>query len=657
MNSGSGERGIFNRESSKKQFDKLGRSTTDSDGDEYIIGSNPCFTGDMELLTDEGYKKFRDISGRSVGVINIDGEVSLGKVWNNGVKPIIEVKFSGDTPNVKCTPDHVFMLSDYTECEAAHLAQKRVMPLIEIKTLFDKESFLAGFIQGDGMTGRLDSDIHRGIEVCFGENDIDISAMFGQPIGKWYSRYAYKIATQYNLDSAPLPKRELPKDMPIDFISGLYSANGSVIKRGRVALKTSCFALADRLVEELSTRYAIEAYITTNKKHEVEFSNGVYECKESYDVNIAKYSSLIKFAKHISFGHEYKRAALYTMLKERAPFVRNVVECGFGNVYDFSEPNTHWGVVNGIIVHNCGEILLRPNQACNLSEVIVRPHDTLKTLLDKVESATVLGCLQACLTDIHFLDESWKKNMEDERLLGVSLTGLRDHPVLNNVNQVASIWLTSLRDHAHKIAKECASILGINAPTAVTAVKPSGTVSALHNTASGIHTRFSPYYIRRIRVSTTDVLCKFLMSVGVPSHPEVGQDEMTANTRVFEFAIKSPDDAIFDTPALEQLEYWKMLKTCYTDHNPSVTITVEEHEWLEVGSFVYKNWDIIGGLSFLPKSDSVYNLMPFESISEEDYNKRVSEMPEIDFDQLTEFEREDTTTGAQEFACTGGSSM
>jgi len=303
----------------------------------------------------------------------------------------------------------------------------------------------------------------------------------------------------------------------------------------------------------------------------------------------------------------------------------------------------------------CGEILLRPNQACNLSEVIVRSGDTLETLLSKVEAATILGCMQACLTDFHFIDPIWKENMEEERLLGVSLTGTRDHEVLGKVSQLAEHWLSQLHDHARSVANECASVLHINEPKAITCNKPSGTVSALVNSSSGIHSRFAPYYIRRIRIASTDVIYKFLMNANVPHRPEVGQDEETANTFVFEFPIKAPNDAVFDTSAIEQLEYWRMYKVAWCDHNPSVTITIEEDEWLEVGAWVYANWDIVGGLSFLPKSATVYQLMPFEAITKEEYEKRVSDMPDIDFGDLIEFERTDETTGAQTIACNGGS--
>lgn len=305
-------------------------------------------------------------------------------------------------------------------------------------------------------------------------------------------------------------------------------------------------------------------------------------------------------------------------------------------------------------INPCAEIILRPNEACNLTEVVIRPDDSLENILDKVESATVLGCMQSCLTGNSFIGPEWKKNMEEERLLGVSLTGLRDHPVLNSVTQLAGNWLTIMRNRAHETAKECATILGINVPIAVTCCKPSGTVSALLNTSSGVHTRFSPFYVRRVRVASTDTMCKFLMQTGVPYRPEVGQDEATASTFVFEFPIKSPDGSVFDTSAQEQLEYALMMNTCWADHSSSVTISIAEDEWMIAGAFVYAHWDDVRGMSFLPKSTGVYMLMPFEEITEKEYNKRVSEMPDIDFDDLTKFECDDETSGAQEYACTGG---
>jgi ribonucleoside-diphosphate reductase alpha chain len=312
-------------------------------------------------------------------------------------------------------------------------------------------------------------------------------------------------------------------------------------------------------------------------------------------------------------------------------------------------------------VNPCGEIILRPKQFCNLTEVVIRPSDSLEDLIQKVKHATILGILQSTLTDFGFLSEEWKKNCEEERLLGVSLTGLMDHPVLQenydeHYSESPVAWLMIMKQTAIDTAKEWSEALGINMPTAITCVKPSGTVSQLVDTASGLHPRYAPYYIRRVRVTYTDPLAMFLMSKGVPVSPEVGQTWENVNTVVFDFPIKSPEGSVFrnDRTAIEQLEYWKMLKLYWCEHNPSCTIYVKDDEWLEVGSWVYKNWDIIGGLSFLPYDGGSYQLAPYEEITKEQYEQMTKEFPQIDFEELSLFEHEDKTQGSSEYACTGG---
>ena len=309
------------------------------------------------------------------------------------------------------------------------------------------------------------------------------------------------------------------------------------------------------------------------------------------------------------------------------------------------------------LLNPCAEIILRPSEFCNLSEVVCRENDTMNDLLSKVRNAVILGCIQSTLTDFKFINYEFKKNCEEERLLGVSLTGLRDCKQLNEVKESTKETLTLLKQTAVDTAKEWSEILGINMPAAITCVKPSGTVSQLVNSSSGLHTRFAPYYIRRVRVTATDPLCKFLKKKGVDNHPEVGQNIDNPDTFVFEFPIKSPDNAICnkDVSAMDQLEYWKMLKVYWCEHNPSCTIFVSEDEWLDVGAWVYKNWDIIGGLSFLPKDTNIYQLAPYEEITEEDYKILVNNFPEINFNELDSFEDKDNTEGAKEFACTGGS--
>ena len=314
-------------------------------------------------------------------------------------------------------------------------------------------------------------------------------------------------------------------------------------------------------------------------------------------------------------------------------------------------------IVENIGVNPCSEIILKPYEFCNLSEVILRVDDSLDEIKDKIKSAVVFGCLQATLTDFKYISSKYKENCEEERLLGVSLTGLRDHNVLKEVSKESRKWLKEMKKMAIDYSLEISKRLNINMPGAITTVKPSGTVSQMVNTSSGIHTRFSPYYIRRVRVTKSDSLCKFLIDKGVSYNPEVGENIENANTIVFDFPIESPKACICnrDVTAIDQLEYWKMLQTCWCEHKPSATIYVDENEWLEVGSWVYKNWDLVSGVSFLPKNDSVYQLAPYQEITSQEYNDLKKKMPRIDFNELDKFEKEDTTIGAKEFACSGGS--
>jgi len=302
-------------------------------------------------------------------------------------------------------------------------------------------------------------------------------------------------------------------------------------------------------------------------------------------------------------------------------------------------------------VNPCGEIILKSKQFCNLSEVVVRPEDTEESLMEKVRIATILGTYQASLTQFPYISKEWKKNSEEEALLGVSMTGQWDNEAVRNP-QV----MRRLKEIAVDTNRKYAKRFGINQASAVTCVKPSGNGSQLFDSASGMHPRHAPYYIRRVRIEGHNPLKKLLDDEGVPCVPEVGQSKETATTWVLEFPIKAPDNAVVkaDLDADKQLEYWKQLKENYCEHNPSVTISVAQDEWLQVGDWVYKNWDIIGGLSFLPKSDHVYQLAPYEEITREEYERRSALFPNIDFSKLTLYEQQDRTTGAKEFACMGG---
>jgi ribonucleoside-diphosphate reductase alpha chain len=299
----------------------------------------------------------------------------------------------------------------------------------------------------------------------------------------------------------------------------------------------------------------------------------------------------------------------------------------------------------------CSEIILRPNQFCNLSEVVVRSTDTLSDLKRKVRVASILGTLQATLTDFRYLRKIWQKNTEEEALLGVSLTGIMDHPTLSGRRDkgVLKTWLTELKEEAINTNKEWATKLGINTSTAITAVKPSGTVSQLVDSASGIHPRYSDQYIRRVRADARDPLCQVLEAAGVP----VEDDVMSPSTKVFSFPIASPDGAVVasEMGAMEQLELWEIYQDYWCEHKPSMTCYYRDDEFLEVGQWLYNKFDKISGVSFLPYSEHTYQQAPYEPIDLETYEKLKAEFPEtIDWNIS---ENSDNTEGSQTLACTG----
>lgn len=299
----------------------------------------------------------------------------------------------------------------------------------------------------------------------------------------------------------------------------------------------------------------------------------------------------------------------------------------------------------------CGEIILRPKQFCNLSEVVARHEDTKKDLLRKIRIATIIGTYQSTFSDFIYLSPEWKNNCDEERLLGVSITGMWDCPAVRNPET-----LRELREETVRVNKIYAKKFGINSSAAITCVKPSGNLSQTVDCSSGMHARHSEYYIRRVRISATDSLFKMMKDQGVPYHPEVGQTVDNATTYVIDFPVKAPADSRFkdDLSAIDQLEFWKMVKVNYTHHNPSVTISVGDSEWVGVANWVYDNWDIVGGLSFLPKSNHVYQLAPYEECTKEKYEELLSKFKDLDFSKIVIYEKLDETDVKSELACAGG---
>jgi len=309
------------------------------------------------------------------------------------------------------------------------------------------------------------------------------------------------------------------------------------------------------------------------------------------------------------------------------------------------------GYLGNLGTNPCGEIILQSKQFCNLSEVVARTEDTEETLLKKIRIATILGTYQSTLTHLPYLSKEWKENCETERLLGVSITGQWDSPAVRKPE-----ILKKLREETLKINKEYAKKFNINVSTCITCVKPSGNLSQTVDCASGMHPRHSPYYIRRVRISHTDSLFKMLRDQKIPYHPEVGQSIDSATTYVIDFPVKSPENAVLknDISALDLLNHWKVVKENFTEHNPSVTISVGDEEWIAVSNWLYENWDIIGGLSFLPRSNHVYQLAPYEEINKEQFEELSEKFQGLDFSQIMAYEKRDETDIKKELACASG---
>ena len=316
--------------------------------------------------------------------------------------------------------------------------------------------------------------------------------------------------------------------------------------------------------------------------------------------------------------------------------------------YGRRDPNHEFGT------NPCSEIILRPNQFCNLTEVVVRATDTVDDLERKVELATILGTIQSTYTKFPYLRKVWTTNTEEERLLGVSLTGIMDNPLMTSANKGLEKTLEHLRQTAVRTNSDCANRLGIAPSAAITCVKPSGTVSQLVDSASGIHARHALHYIRTVRGDNKDPLTQMMKDQGIPNSPCVMKPDTTT---VFSFPQKSPNKAVTrnDMSAIEQLETWLTYQRHWCEHKPSVTVTVRSDEWMEVGAFVYKHFDEMSGVSFLPHSDHTYQQAPYQDCTKDDYKKLSAIMPKsIDWSKLSEYEQEDNTVATQSMACTGG---
>lgn len=415
-----------------------------ADDNFHYAGVNPCFAGNMKLLTTDGYKTFEELCDTEPYIYNVNGNITKSKVWCSGEKETVKVKFYND--EIICTPDHRFMTIDGDECMAKDAKGKYIMPCTNANKIFDNLYVKLGFIQGDGQLSRINSDTHEGIEVNIGQKDTDIYNLFSdEKFTKSSDRAIYvsgfkNLLMNLGFSSENLPDRVFPstynswnKLQKASFLHGCYSANGSVIKNGRIAYKTTCRKFAEQLAETLYKDFGIDGvYITTNKTHNVVFSNGKYTCRESYDVNIGRYKEITKFIAEINFYQQYKREQLSQMMRRKAKMVIGVEPYITQKVYDFSEPERHWGIVEGYVVHNCAEEPLGPMEACLLSSINLAEFVTDKQTFDfnkfrKTVSIAVRATNEVLDEGIPLHPLQEQRNMAKQwRKIGVGVMGLAD---------------------------------------------------------------------------------------------------------------------------------------------------------------------------------------------------------------------------------------
>jgi len=500
---------------------------------------------------------------------------------------------------------------------------------------------LATHVVADSKEGWCDA-LALGLKTWYGGKDIEFDFSHIRPAGA-------RLKTMGGKASGPDPLRSLlafarekirrrqgRRLRPVDAHDIICKIGECVVAGG--VRRTAMISLSD--LDDADMRDAKKGqFFLTEPHRSIANNSAVYEVRPSNTELIEEWIALIK-GRSGERGIFNKSALSNTLPKRRIAYFK---KAGF-----ISEN----GTVHGPIGTNpCGEIILQSKQFCNLSEIIARAHDTHESLVRKARLAALLGTYQATLTKFRYISKGWTKHCEEERLLGVSVTGQWDSEVARQPET-----LRAMRDMAVKTNATYAKRFDINPSMSVTAVKPSGTVSQAFNCSSGIHPRHSKFYIRRVRISATDSLFKMMRDQGVPYYPEVGQSEESASTYVFEFPIRSPSDSVFkdDFSAIEQLEYWKIVKENYTEHNPSATISVAEDEWIGVVDWIQKNWDLVGGLSFLPRFDHVYRLAPYEAIDEKRYEELAANFPSIDYSKLVAYERSDETEQKKELACAGG---
>ena len=703
VETGKGEPGIFNRRAAVN-----GRPARRKAAD---FGTNPCVTANTWVMTAQGPSQVAELIEQPFNAL-IDGESypsTEGGFFYTGNKPIYLLE-TVEGYTIEATADHPILqvtaqtrkkqttawtnVEDLTAGDMIRLHNQR-------DTAWDADdhgasvAWLLGMLVGDGTFAHYKNVAKKDAAILrfWGEHSqttveqahavlvgsvparTDLQPVWNHANKFWQlaSTGLGDVSAEYGIvagHKTVTPEIEQTSSTFYGgFLRGLFDADGTVIgeqeKGISVRLAQSNLELL-QAVQRMLLRLGIVSSIYQNRRDAgyqllPDGHGGLkeYWTKAQHELVISN-DNLHVYQERVGFSDPSKAFQLsdkltaYRRTPNRERFtahVKSIILIGHEDVYDCTIPDVHAFDANGLYVHNCGEIILRPYQFCNLTSAVARPEDTLETLSEKVELAAIIGSIQGMATHFPGLRSKWKENCVEERLLGVDLNGQMDSPAAQDPD-----IQSALREVVVKTNREMAALLDINQSTSTTCVKPSGNSSQLLNSSSGLHARWSPYYVRNIRVGTHTPVYKVLRDAGVPMDPENGQTRETANTWVIHFPMKSPETAVTrnSRTALEQCAYWLQNKVNYTEHNPSVTITYNGSEVLDLIKWIWTNQDKIGGMAFLPSYDAQYDQMPYAEISKEEYGQLAEAFPVIDFSKIYRYEEEDSTTAAQELACLAG---
>ena len=701
VESGRGEPGIFSRQAALNT--KPARRAPAE------FGTNPCVTADTWVMTTKGPLQVRELHNRPF-VALVDGQAFASTedgFFVTGRRTVYRIE-TVEGYVLEATADHPLLqvtkqTSKRQEARWTPVSDLQAGDLIRLHNQRDATwtaedhgaavAWLLGLLVGDGTFVQREAKSDQAILRFWGQQaEMMVEAAHAvltanvparsdlQPVWNRSNEYwqlsstgLASLAATYGIvagNKTITPAIERTSSAFYSgFLRGLFDTDGTVIgcqEHGvSVRLSQSNLELL-QAAQRMLLRLGIVSTIYENRRdggyREMPDGHGgsrFYWTKPQHELIIAN-DNLIEFQNRIGFSQPEKAARLsekiaaYRRTLNRERFVarvRQITAFGEETVYDCTIPEKQAFDANGLYVHNCGEIVLRPFEFCNLSIAVARPDDTEETLREKVELASIIGTIQSMATHFPGLRPEWKRNCEEERLLGVDINGQMDSPVARDPDVQER-----LRQVAVETNQRTAEALGINPSAAVTCVKPSGNSSQLLDCSPGLHARWAPYYIRNVRVSAHTPIFKVLRDAGAPMDPENGQMPETASTWVIHFPVRSPEGAITrkDRSALEQCEYWLQCKTRWTEHNPSVTISYHPNEVLDLIKWVWEHQSVIGGMAFLPVFDAQYAQMPYVEITREEYERLAAAFPDIDFSKIYRYEEEDLTTAAQELACMAG---